>query len=142
MIYAVAVNGSERIYAQPDRRGQCPGCHASLRPKCGEIKVWHWSHIHVADCDPWSEGESAWHLAWKARVPSACCEVTMGTHRADIVTAKHIIELQHSSISPAEIHEREAFYGPRLVWFPCRRGPRPIYGHDAKMTLREAAADG
>jgi hypothetical protein len=41
----------------------------------------------------------------------------MGPHRADLVTATGwVVELQHSGISPAEIAEREAFYGARMIW--------------------------
>jgi len=40
----------------------------------------------------------------------------MPPHRADIVNRLgHVIELQHSSLSPVEIAEREAFYG-EMVW--------------------------
>ena len=40
----------------------------------------------------------------------------MGEHRADILACEDcVVELQHSSISPAEIREREAFYG-RMIW--------------------------
>ncbi len=53
-------------------------------------------------------------------------EVTIGVHRADIVGNRgKVIELQHSSIPPDDIHARENFYGD-MVWvfdatgrFPC-----------------------
>jgi hypothetical protein len=87
--------------------------------KCGEIMVWHWSHL-AADCDPWSEGESEWHLAWKSRFPVECREVTMGPHRADVFIGGTVVEFQASPISATEIYERERFYveecGQRLVW--------------------------
>jgi hypothetical protein len=68
------------------------------------------------DCDPWYEHETEWHRAWKALVPPERTEVQMGDHRADIVAAKGwVCELQHSSLQPQEIEEREAFYG-RMVW--------------------------
>ncbi len=43
-------------------------------------------------------------------------EVTIGAHRADIVGSRgKVIELQHSSISPDDIHARENYYGD-MVW--------------------------
>ena len=85
-------------------------------PKCGEIKTWHWAHEAVRDCDPWYEPETEWHRSWKAHAPEERVEVTMGPHRADIVGSDGgVIELQHSSIGPDEIRDREAFYG-RMVW--------------------------
>jgi hypothetical protein len=41
----------------------------------------------------------------------------IGAHRADVIASDgRVVELQHSSISPAEITERENFYGPGMVW--------------------------
>lgn len=83
--------------------------------KCGELVSWHWAH-RARDCDPWSEGESAWHLAWKRRAEPSACEVVIGAHRADVRTSSGVVvELQHSPLAPAMIAEREAFYGG-LVW--------------------------
>jgi competence CoiA-like predicted nuclease len=49
-------------------------------------------------------------------VPSSQREVTIGCHRADIVTTDGmVVELQASSISPQEIRAREAEYR-RMVW--------------------------
>lgn len=108
------LNG-QRVLATPHARATCPGCSAELLAKCGEINIWHWSH-RAADCDPWHEGESAWHLKWKLLVPDTWCEVVMGPHRADIRRPDGVvIELQHSPIAPPQIAERERFYG-RMIW--------------------------
>jgi competence protein CoiA len=59
-----------------------------------------------------------WHRRWKSVVVPECREVVIGgsSHRADIHVANGlVIELQHSPISPAEIRERERFYGA-MVW--------------------------
>jgi hypothetical protein len=42
-------------------------------------------------------------------------EVVIEPHRADVKTPTLIVELQHSSIDPAMIRERERFYGD-MVW--------------------------
>lgn len=113
MLYA-NVNGG-RIEASPDhRRGVCPTCDQQVIAKCGRIMPWHWAH-RSADCDPWSEPETAWHKNWKELFPASWREVRMDKHRCDIRTPTHVIELQHSSISTTEIEERERFYG-RMVW--------------------------
>lgn len=111
-----ALKDGERAEAMPGCRGFCPGCGAAVVARCGEINVWHWAHEARAECDPWFEGESAWHLKWKRHALASNCEVVMGSHRADIVTATgHVIELQHSSLSPEQVRERERFYG-NMTW--------------------------
>lgn len=118
MLLAASTPGSpQRTRSLPDAKGWCPSCVEPLRPKCGEIVTWHWAHQARVDCDPWAEPETAWHLAWKNRFPADCVEIPRAGHRADVVTPTGwVIEFQHSPITPAEIREREAAYGPRLLW--------------------------
>lgn len=118
--------GFDRIKASPGAVGFCPGCGAQLHPKCGEINVWHWAHAG-GDCDPWHEGETSWHLNWKALFPPDWQEVVMGPRRADIRTPRFVIELQHSPISPAEIREREEFYGEMIWIFDVRSARTRIH---------------
>lgn len=114
MQYAIDSTGN-KIQAHPHLEGKCTCCQSWLIPKCGKIKIWHWSH-QVDDCDPWYEPESEWHRGWKNLVPAKMTEVVIGNHRADIVsTDGTVVELQHSSISPQEIQEREEFYKD-MVW--------------------------
>ena len=81
---------------------------------CGEILEWHWKHVN-AECDPWSEPESEWHLGWKERFPSEYQEVVVGPHRADVKGPKAVLEIQKSGIAPEMIREREEFYG-EMLW--------------------------
>lgn len=104
--------------AKPGLRSRCPSCDGELVAKCGHVVTWHWAH-RTADCDPWSEPESQWHLAWKQYFRDemgARVEVVMPPHRADIVT-KHgtVIELQSSYLPVDQIMAREKFYG-RMDW--------------------------
>lgn len=120
MLYATkeihASGDYEKISPRPGMRALCPSCGGDVLAKCGSIKAWHWSHV-AADCDPWSEPETEWHLNWKRRFPPECREVVIGNHRADVRTKNGIvIEFQHSSISVEEIRDREAFYGERMMW--------------------------
>jgi hypothetical protein len=72
-----------------------------------------------------------WHLGWQLAVPPERREVVMGRHRADIVTASGgVVEVQHSSISPDAIEEREAFYGERMAWiFDATRAAIRVSAH-------------
>jgi len=124
MLAALAADGLP-IGAAPGVRAWCPLCKERVTPKCGEIVSHHFAHQCREDCDPWSEGETEWHRRWKMLVPVEQREVVIGNHRADMVTETAIWELQHSSISPAEIRAREQHYGPRLVWvFDCTEAYR------------------
>ena len=115
MMYANTAAG--RAEAAPGLAGTCPSCGHPCRPKCGKIVIWHWAHHARADCDPWSEPMTEWHLGWQRAVPPERREVVIGPHRADIVTASGgVVEIQRSPISPDVIEEREAFYGERMAW--------------------------
>lgn len=113
MIYGI--RDGRRVVATPGAKAECPCCNGKLVAKCGRLVAWHWAHESV-ECDPWSEGESAWHLDWKDLAPADRREVVRGPHRADLVgPGGGVVELQHSAISVDEIEERERFYG-KMVW--------------------------
>lgn len=117
MLFARSHSAGPRVRPTPGATATCATCGAACTAKCGSVNVWHWAHVSRADCDPWSEGETAWHAGWKALAEDHAVEVAMGPHRADIVTNRGtVIELQHSAISAEEIADRETFYGPELVW--------------------------
>lgn len=92
-------------------------CDGELLAKCGPIVSWHWAH-KVAECDPWSEPESEWHIGWKRILESlgAELEVIRGYHRADAVMPDGtVVELQSSYLSAGDIEARENHYG-RMCW--------------------------
>jgi hypothetical protein len=116
MLFAKHPSTAAKIPASPRAWAICPGCAGTVLTKCGEINAWHWAHEAGVDCDPWSEGETFWHLSWKWKAPPDRCEVVIGRHRADIVGRKGVVvELQHGPLSPAEVREREAFYRD-MIW--------------------------
>lgn len=125
------LNG-ERIYAEPKKSALCPFCNEEVISKCGRVKIWHWAHKNLEECDLWSEGESEWHLNWKDKFPKEQQEVIIEKeiqktkekrykefkkHIADIYLPHKmlVIELQNSSISPEIIIEREKFY-ENMIW--------------------------
>ncbi|MFA9197153.1 MAG: competence protein CoiA family protein [Aliarcobacter sp.] len=113
MQWALVENKKTKAY--PGLNGYCCSCAASVVPKCGELREWHWAHQTDHDCDVWGEHETRWHIDWKDQFPKDFQEVKVGPHRADIKLPSHVIELQHSSISSFEISERENFYKD-MVW--------------------------
>ena len=113
-----AIVGDEERFATPKESGACPSCGSRVVSKCGSKVVWHWAHESLEDCDPWSEGETKWHAAWKSRFASTEVLIERGgeRHRADAVSASGVVtEFQHSALSPEDIDDREMFYD-RMVW--------------------------
>lgn len=125
MLFAI-VDGERQRPEHSGQRGECPGCGGEVLGKCGEINIHHWAHLSGEDCDPWSEPEGEWHLAWKNKFPKEWQEQyiksTFGSekHRADIkIPGGPVIELQSSPISNTEIEKREKFYnkfGDGIIW--------------------------
>lgn len=103
----------------PGARANCVDCGEVLIAKCGEINRWHWAHEATNSQCVGSDGESAWHLAWKewATQYGARTEITEGQHRADIIWSDgHVYELQSDYLEPAAIRNREEHWGENLTW--------------------------
>lgn len=110
----------ERFPAAPGAKAFCPTCQSEVIAKCGEVKVWHWAHKSLKDCDVWSEPESEWHYGWKTLAGMENTEIVISNqfgevHRADIKINGRVIELQHSALSTKEVRDRENFYG-KMIW--------------------------
>lgn len=116
-----AIVEGHRQEAAPALKGQCPHCNSTMVAKCGTLRVWHWSHQAVIECDRWWEPETEWHRDWKNKFPIDWQEkiqwaVDGEKHIADVKTARHrVIEFQNSSIKREERRAREAFY-EKMVW--------------------------
>lgn len=102
--------------------GLCEVCGNEVIAKCGVIKIHHWAHKSLIECDSWWENETIWHRNWKNLFPIEWQEVTHKDvitgeiHRADIKTDFNlIIELQNSPISIDEQVSRETFY-ENMIW--------------------------
>ncbi|MDQ1143052.1 competence protein CoiA [Pedobacter agri] len=120
MQYAL-LNG-ERKEAVKGETGICVGCKQKVIAKCGAVKIHHWAHVSLSQCDSWWESETLWHREWKEsfapefREVSFYDETRQEFHRADIHTSNGItIELQNSAINIDELQSRERFY-PKLIW--------------------------
>lgn len=116
MMYALNQLKTERIEAEPGKKGYCEGCNEKVVAKCGEIKIWHWAHEPNSECPYSTHPETYWHRRWKEYYPINCREVIINNKRADIKTDNGlVIELQNSSISSQEIQLREQTY-KNMVW--------------------------
>jgi competence protein CoiA len=111
-----------RTEATKGSKGMCPSCGADLIAKCGLLKIHHWAHKAIVNCDPWWESETEWHRQWKSNFPDKCQEVIMydqqtgEKHIADVRTDQGlVVEFQHSAIKPQERIARENFY-KKMVW--------------------------
>lgn len=120
MKYAL-VNG-QRAEASRNAKATCPTCGSTVIAKCGSFRVHHWAHLGNRNCDPWAEGETEWHRAWKNLFPAECQEIirydekTGEKHIADVcINNEFVIEFQHSHLRPEERMAREGFYG-NMVW--------------------------
>lgn len=140
MLYALIDN--EKITASPNTTGHCPLCESEMIAKCGQIKIWHWAHKNLTDCDDWHEGETDWHLRWKSLFPPSWTEVVITKedkkHRADVLTPDGtVLEFQHSPISLDDIEKREQFYND-MIWIfdiaDCRK-PEISYSRRGKEII-------
>lgn len=126
MKYAI-IDGN-RTEAFKGAKGICPICSSAVIAKCGEVKMNHWAHKGIRDCDTWWEPETEWHRAWKNNFPIEWQEFIFideqsgEKHIADIHTNyKFTIEFQHSHINPNERIAREKFY-KNMIWvIDCTR---------------------
>jgi len=120
MQHAIDISGKKITPAYSGERAICGFCKKEVRGRCGKIYIWHWQHVHNADCDLWKEGETEWHRAWKNKFPfewqETIIEKNDEKHIADIFTPNGIvIEFQNSTISSSTIAEREKFY-EKMIW--------------------------
>jgi hypothetical protein len=141
------IDGRKRPPIAKKERTTCRDCGGQLSAVMPVENVPHWRHTS-GDCDPWSEPEGDWHLAWKEFFDLSCREVALRDaetgelHRADVLTgrgtpAATVLELQHSSISEEERNAREAFYQRehRMFWLVHIHGETTFLAHRFGMSL-------
>lgn len=107
----------------------CPACKSLLHLKKGMIKIPHFAHVSLQNCDSWSENESAQHLELKLEL-SRWFEQTEKVEiekyipeikqTADLLVNDRLaIEIQCSSLSLKRLMERTTSYrekGYYVLW--------------------------
>ena len=48
-----ALVDSNKLEATKGVKGICPSCGSELIAKCGNVKINHWAHKGIRNCDPW-----------------------------------------------------------------------------------------
>lgn len=98
----------------------CPICKQPVFARCGEIRLPHWAHKSVIDCDPWKENETQWHRDWKDLFDDMQEQVHENggvRHLADVKTPDGtIVEFRHGVINDEGKRTRAAFFGRRMLW--------------------------
>lgn len=95
----------------------CPGCQGALIFKNGQQKIPHFAHRQQQDCQLFSEGETAEHLAGKRFLQRILpAEAQMEAYlphlqqRPDLLWQRLAVEFQCSSLSQARFQERTTNY--------------------------------
>ena len=85
----------------------CPICKQPVFARCGEVRLPHWAHKSVIDCDPWKESETQWHRDWKDLFGDMQEQVHENggvRHLADVKTPDGtIVEFRHSVINDCHV---------------------------------------
>lgn len=101
----------ERVLPMRRTDAVCPGCLAPVVARLGVTVSHHWAHRAGTGCDASYEPMTAWHEGWQSLAPVERQEVWLDGRRADMTTrAGRVVEVQHSSITVAEVFERTAHY--------------------------------
>lgn len=79
-----------RTEATKGGKGICPICGPELIAKCGSLKINHWAHKAIRNCDPWWENETEWHRQWKSNFPDKWQEVIIHDEQT---SEKHIADV-------------------------------------------------
>lgn len=102
-------------------RYYCPGCGAELTLKAGEVKIPHFAHRSLADCDAFSEPETPLHLHGKLQLHQFFSRFSHPIElekylpaikqRADLlVNHNQAIEFQCSAIPASQVRTRSEGY--------------------------------
>lgn len=111
----------EELAALRKQRYFCPGCGADLMLKAGEVKIPHFAHRSLADCDASSEPETPLHLHGKLQLQEFFSRLNHSAElekylpaikqRADLLVSQNMaIEFQCSPISPSQVRSRTEGY--------------------------------
>lgn len=111
----------------------CPSCSGELVIKKGNVRVSHFAHKSIIQCDDYDNDMSEWHRNWQKKFPLKNREVVLRMNksdphagyyihlvrRTDVLCYGYAIEFQNSPITSEEFDERNKFYNKleyKVVW--------------------------
>lgn len=133
MNFALDVEGN-RISASPGGMALCPLCDSVVYARLERTLRFSWKHRNSQggyyDCDPWIEPDSPWLFHWFGKADESLHEIPMAPPAGDgaprLIDVRssggHLMEFQDrfADVSNVafvpQLAEREAFFGPSLVW--------------------------
>ncbi|GAB2026637.1 competence protein CoiA [Lactovum odontotermitis] len=120
----------------PERKQKffCPACKSELRLRRGTIKIPHFAHVSLQNCQSWSENESAQHLALKkvifAWASRSGTKVEIEKYLSELeqtpdllIEDRIAVEVQCSRLSVRRLWERTLNYrshGCHVLWLAGR----------------------
>ena len=128
-----AIFNNRFVTASRSRKGAiCPLCKANVIPKCGEIRIHHWSHKKGTMCDSWREADSQWRHRWLERFEDCEIEPVIENvdqrHFADIRTKNGtLILLRRKLLGNEDMLKMERFFR-NLVWIVDVKKQNGLYG--------------
>lgn len=113
----IAIVEAERMTAEPGLIGKCQLCNGKMIPKCGNVKVWHWSH-EANDHNCTYKPMTQWHYDWQNRFDIELREIrTLNNTISDILRKDNAvgIEFQNSPFDFNYVQKKEKST-PTVLW--------------------------
>jgi len=128
--WAVGEDGKiVRIQDYVEGKVYCLQSHHDMVAARGHINKHHFRHLRASDVGP--KQLCDWHLEWQSHFKLKEVPFHNPDRRADIVEGQFVVEIQHSSISPEEVSQRNQDYakhGKQVVWI--------VDGTDMAVTVK------
>ena len=140
MTYALNSDG-DLIEAIPHAEYLCPNCKRKVFSKCGEVRIWHWSHHISESCELSKIIDSVWRYNWIKKASKQKVEKILNGYSVDILGNNNSkIMFVGTKIDINELVNREKAFKDRIIWVLKADGIRSLkfyshnYGHDNKDT--------
>ncbi len=138
MMYALGLN-NELIEARPKESACCPNCNKKVFSKCGEIRVWHWSHHKDESCAFSNIKDSLWRSNWIRKADKNKTEKFINGQVVDIVGENQSkIIFVNKRIEIDEIKMAEDRLKERIIWVINLEDPKYlVFIYSEEFTLKK-----
>jgi competence protein CoiA len=113
-----AMNDQEELCeASPKTNLKCPNCKKDVFSKCGDIRIWHWSHHVNQSCEFSKIRDSRWRYEWITKTSKEKAEKLINGKIADVLgnNDAKVIFIDHK-IDTNEISEKENAFKDKIIW--------------------------